>query len=411
MAWRIVVIDHVGSPLNYAGLLAGCRFDRLEWVSGAPGRLRECKGDLLIASALGDGSAPIELFRWLLASPVTMPVFAIVPEHADDELLRITARMAADFAVWPARPEEIHHRVARILGAPHGEVDAVADRLSDEVSLRQLVGRDPAFLHVIAQIPLVARSNRPVLITGETGTGKELCARAIHHLGRRRDCPFIAVDCGAFPDSLFDNELFGHTRGAFTDAYREQKGLVAMAEGGTLFLDEVDSLSPSSQAKLLRFLQERTYRPLGADRFLLADVNVLAATNRDLDELVREKRFRADLFFRLSVLRMHMPPLRDRRDDIPMLARHFLDTLCADEGIARKTLAPATLVAMQRTDWPGNVRELYNIVQRAFVFADGPQVLPAHITAARTGVEEPAAPQDGGFRAARARAIEVFERE
>ena len=210
MAWRIVVIDHVGSPLNYAGLLAGCRFDRLEWVSGAPGRLRECKGDLLIASALGDGSAPIELFRWLLANPVPMPVFAIVPEHADDELLRITARMAADFAVWPARPEEIHHRVARILGAPHSEVDAVADRLSDEVSLRQLVGRDPGFLHVIAQIPLVARSNRPVLITGETGTGKELCARAIHHLGRRRDYPFVAVDCGAFPDSLFENELFGH---------------------------------------------------------------------------------------------------------------------------------------------------------------------------------------------------------
>jgi DNA-binding NtrC family response regulator len=411
MAWRIIVMEHAGWPLDCADLLAGCEFERLEWRSIAPQRLHECLGDLLVASALGDTTEPIASFRWLLANAVMMPVLAILPEQADDELVRITAQMAADFAVWPARREEIRHRVTRILGETPSEVEAIGRRLSDEAGLRQLVGRDPAFLHIIAQIPLVARSNRPVLITGETGTGKELCARAIHHLGRRRNFPFIAVDCGAFPDSLFDNELFGHNRGAFTDAYREQKGLVAMAEGGTLFLDEIDSLSPSSQAKLLRFLQERTYRPLGSDRFVHADVNILTATNRELDDLVREKRFRSDLFFRLSVLRVHMVPLRERVDDIPILARHFLDYLCAEEGRPRKMLAPATLVALQHTEWPGNVRELYNVVQRAFVFADGGQVLPAHLAAARTGPTEPAVQDPGGFRAARARAIEAFERQ
>jgi two-component system response regulator AtoC len=188
-----------------------------------------------------------------------------------------------------------------------------------------------------------------VLITGETGTGKELCARAIHHVSGRREAPFIAFDCGAIPDHLIENELFGHARGAFTDAHREQKGLVELAEGGTLFLDEVDSLSLSSQAKLLRLLQERTYRSLGSDKFSRANVKVIAATNQNLEMLVRDQTFRADLYFRLDVLRVHMVPLRERRSDIPPLCQllgcagrqaHYLcffhSAEVDDTGMARK---------------------------------------------------------------------------
>ncbi|MEI6668456.1 MAG: sigma-54 dependent transcriptional regulator [Acidobacteriota bacterium] len=304
----------------------------------------------------------------------------------------------------------MRHRLGRILGSPSTHADDVRDRLLSEMALKQLVGSNAEFLETIAQIPPIARSNRPVLITGPTGSGKELCARAIHHLGRRRDRPFIAVECGAFPDHLFENEMFGHARGAFTDAHRDQRGLIAMAEGGTLFLDEIDSLSPSAQGKLLRFLQERLYRPLGADRFVPADVNVLAATNRDLDALVAEQRFRSDLFFRLSVLRLHIMALAERPDDIPILARHFLDTASAEEQLPRKALTPAAAAELQRHGWPGNVRELHNVMQRVFFLASGTQVHAAHIAAALARHTDAVPAETGAFRVERARAIEAFER-
>ena len=416
MPWRIAVVDGVGSPLDAANLMGSD--DHLELIALPSSGLRDCRADLLLVVALADEGERTEVwFRSLRDTPVAMPVLAVLPERAGETLLRLTAELAADFVIAPARRDEIHQRVIRILGEPPTEVGALQNRLIDEMGLQHLVGRDPAFLRLIAQIPLVARSDRPVLVTGETGTGKELCARAIHHLGKRRDFPFIPIDCGAVPDQLFENELFGHDRGAYTDAHREQRGLIAMAEGGTLFLDEIDSLSAPAQAKLLRFLQERTYRPLGGDRFVRANVNVIAATNRDLEALVGEQKFRADLFFRLSVLRLHMIPLRERRDDIPLLARHFLDSICAEDRVPRKVLAASALVELRRQAWPGNVRELHNVVQRAFVYAPGTHLLPVHIASAQTrsaGEADDLAARDGkacvSFRAARTRAIEGFER-
>jgi two-component system response regulator GlrR len=414
MSWRIAVVDGVGAPFDAAGLAGTCEGDRLEFFPVAPTDIRTFKADLLLVVAHGQESTDAWL-RSLRDTPVAMPVFAVLPEQPAEPLLRLTAELAADFVIAPAGRDEIRQRVSRILGEPPSEVAALQNRLIDEIGLKHLVGRDPAFLRVIAQIPLVARSNRPVLVTGETGTGKELCARAIHHLGKRRDFPFIPIDCGAFPDQLFENEMFGHERGAYTGAHRDQRGLIATAEGGTLFLDEIDSLSASAQAKLLRFLQDRTYRPLGGDRMLHANVNVVAATNRDLETLVAEQKFRADLFFRLSVLRLHMIPLRERRDDIPLLAQHFLDSMCIEDGVPRKALAPIAVVELRRQDWPGNVRELHNVVQRAFVSAPGAYVLPLGLAAAqRTPDRDSAggAPEGGStFRAARARAIEAFERQ
>jgi DNA-binding NtrC family response regulator len=412
--WRIVATGDRETAIECGRLLDHCELTWLDWRALRQAGVDECTADLILSISADADGARTEWLSWLRTNTPPLPILALVPAHADETLQRFAREFATDFAIWPASREELAQRVARMLGDAPSEADALHDRLTREVALRQLVGRDPAFLRVIGQIPLFAKSNRPVLITGETGTGKELCARALHHLGRRRDFPFIPIDCGAFPDHLFENEMFGHERGAFTDAHRRQRGLIAMAEGGTLFLDEIDSLSPAAQAKLLRFLQEHVYRPLGSDQFVHADVNVITASNGDLETLVTDKTFRSDLFFRLSVLRLHMMPLRERLNDIPVLAKHFLDHMCAEEGLPRKTLAPIAQALLREMPWPGNVRELYNVVQRAFVFATGPQVLASHVTAARSGLAQPPPPAaatavDVGFRKARARAIAAFE--
>jgi two-component system response regulator GlrR len=343
VAHRLLIIE--GSLCEVEALAGlGCfeswselRVDRSSWASFEPTRLRDCAADLVVPVAVRDGPLALTLFRWLKEHPVRTPTLAILPGEPEAELLRAAAEAVDDFILWPVRTPELHQRLSRLLGPPARDPAEVRLQLLEEAGLANLVGRDPAFVEAIEKIPLIARSPGPVLITGETGTGKEVCARAIHHLGRRRSFPFIPVDCGAIPENLVENELFGHVRGAYTDARRDQRGLIAMAEGGTLFLDEVDSLSPAAQAKLLRFLQERTYRPLGAERFQQADLSVIAATNRDLRALVREGRLRQDLFFRLDVMRLHLPPLRERRGDVPILARHLVNVACAESGVPRKT--------------------------------------------------------------------------
>jgi DNA-binding NtrC family response regulator len=276
------------------------------------------------------------------------------------------------------------------------------------MGMAQLVGQDSAFVATLEAVPLLAASAAPVLLSGETGTGKELCARAIHHLSAREGFPFIPVECGALPDHLAENEIFGHVRGAFTDAHADQKGLAAMAEGGTLFLDEVDALSLAAQAKLLRFLEDGAYRALGADRFTRANVRLIAATNRDLESCIREKQFRPDLYFRLNVLQLRLPPLRDRRGDISLLARHFLQSCCATTDARRKSFSPATLRMLEIYNWPGNVRELYNVVQRAVVFCPGTQILPNHISLPVP--LQASSDAVSNFRHARRQAIESFER-
>ncbi len=350
----------------------------------------------------------ISLFEWLRENPMRAPTLAVLPNQIGEPLLRIAAAAADDFIVSPVRADELRHRLGRLIGSARHNIEGVRERLLDEMGLAQLVGTDPAFVGAIENVPRFARSNMPVLITGETGTGKELCARAIHFLSKRRDSPFIAVDCSALPDHLVENELFGHTRGAYTDAHRDQRGLVAMAEGGTVFLDEVDSLSLTAQAKLLRFLQERTFRPLGSDRFVHADVNVIAATNRDIDACVRDRLFRSDLYFRLNVLRLHLPPLRDRRGDIALLAHRFLETHCVAAANIRHVLTSAALYKMRQYDWPGNVRELLNVLQRAAVLAEGTQISANCIELPGAAPAVMLSPTS--FRVARSEAIAAFER-
>jgi DNA-binding NtrC family response regulator len=230
-----------------------------------------------------------------------------------------------------------------------------------------LVGDSESFVRAIRNIPPLAQSDATVLICGETGTGKELFARAIHYHSGRRNKPFIPVNCAALPDHLFENELFGHVKGAFTDATSSEKGLIAEAEGGTLILDEVDTLSAAAQAKLLRFLQSGEYRALGSSRTVTSDVRIIAASNTDLFDRVKAKLFREDLYFRLNALSVIIPPLRERLEDIVNLSNHFLAQYAKEYNTGRRGISSEAVRKLMAYDWPGNVRELEGLILRALV--------------------------------------------
>ncbi len=276
-----------------------------------------------------------------------------------------------------------------------------------------LVGRSAAFCHVEHLLRKIADFDAPVLIEGETGTGKELAARSIHYLGARKGMPFVPVNCGAIPDNLIENELFGHHRGAFTGAHETNQGLIAEAEGGTLFLDEIDALSSKAQVTLLRFMQDQEYRPLGCANAKSGNVRVLSASNVNLAQQAESGQFRADLLFRLRVLAVEMPPLRNRKGDVELLANHYLGRLSKKYGKPGKTLHPDALAWMNRHHWPGNIRELEHLIHREFLLCDEPVItLRCETPGAdrRKRSDRRGFDLDAGFCVAKARVIAEFEK-
>jgi two-component system, NtrC family, response regulator GlrR len=247
------------------------------------------------------------------------------------------------------------------------EPEALFQPETEGLRPKQLIGESVAFLHEIRKIPVIAKYNSCVLISGEAGTGKEICAEIIHLLSPRAGNPFMPVNCGAIPFELAENELFGHMRGAFTSAAPFKTGLIREAEGGTLFLDEIDNLPQLAQVKLQRFLQERTYRPIGSSREVTADVRIVAATNIDPEEAIRSGRLRQDLYYRLNVLSLRLPPLRERKEDIPLLARHFLRKKASETLKVVEAISASAVQKLLVYDWPGNVSELERVIERAVV--------------------------------------------
>ena len=284
----------------------------------------------------------------------------------------------------------------------------------DDFNALNLVGRSPAFVDALNLIRKFADCEATVLIEGETGTGKELAARAIHYLGSRREGPFVPVNCGGIPESLVESEFFGHTRGAFTDAKEARRGVIAQSQGGTLFLDEVDALSARSQVALLRFLQDREYRPVGGATLFNADVRVVAASNADLAQMSQFGRYRQDLLYRLNVLSVQLPPLRERRMDVQLLAEMFLRRLSHQYGTANKHLHPETVEFLNQYAWPGNVRELENFIHRAFLLSERDHPMVRGVGGYKTGSTGSGDTQTQdwpSFAKAKARAIVLFERE
>jgi len=311
---------------------------------------------------------------------------------------------ASDFLLPPLRRSELLPRLKRqALVASRG--DALVQKLKEDIGLKQIIGESPAFLDQVRCVPRFARCDATVLISGESGTGKELFARAIHYLSPRADRPFVPVNCGALPENLVESEIFGHKRGAFTGAASDQAGLIREAEGGTLFLDEIDCLMPQAQVKLLRFLQDGEYRSVGSQQILHANIRVVAAANADFSQIVREGKFREDLFYRLNVLSLMLPALRERRGDILLLTRDFLDKQATTPNTTPKNLSLAALNRLLSYSWPGNVRELQNVLTRAIVLSDRDSIEPPDLGLPKdvSFVEEQS------FRAIKTRAIQRFE--
>ena len=286
---------------------------------------------------------------------------------------------------------------------------AASGKTQAEGPAAQLIGDSPAHVTMLGHLERIAASEAPALIEGETGSGKELAARAIHYNGPRRHGPFVPVNCGALPDTLIESELFGVQRGAFTDARESRRGLVAEAEGGTLFLDEVDALSAKAQVTLLRFLQDQHYRPVGTATERRTDLRLIAAANRPLDALVAQHQFRADLLYRLKILHLVLPPLRERGDDVGLLAQHFVACFAAKYGRNALPVHPATRAWMRRYAWPGNVRELENWVHRQFLMCRGDALV--HDDALAPAPAGRGAPADAprAFAQAKAEAVRSFE--
>jgi DNA-binding NtrC family response regulator len=295
----------------------------------------------------------------------------IVTAHANlDNAVAAKKLGAAAYLVKPLDLHEVQETLTQLLSA------APAAPMPPPDALSMLVGAAPAMQRSIVEIAHACGSDAPVLITGPTGTGKTLAARVIHANSARRDAPFVALHCSALPETLLESELFGHEKNAFTGAGAARPGHIERARGGTLFLDEIADISPAIQAKLLRFVEERTFTRVGGREDLRVDLRLITATNRNLREEVRAGRFREDLYYRLHVLEIAMPPLHERADDLPALAAHFLATLAPDR---HAQLSPTALASLQRHQWPGNVRELRNVLEHAIAVSNGGVILPQHL--------------------------------
>jgi two-component system response regulator GlrR len=297
------------------------------------------------------------------------PLIAVLEAGEPDNAAVVDELGAVDLIMPPLTAGDIIPRVRRVLEKSQPDQERLS-ALREQLGLKQLIGESEVFRAVTAQLRLIARCGASIMISGETGTGKEMCARAIHYLSPRAYRSFIPVNCGAIPAELVENELFGHKRGAFTGATQEQNGLIAEADGGTLFLDELDSLPLLAQVKLLRFLQEKEYRPLGSTKTERADVRVIAASNIDFDEAIAAGKLRRDLYYRLNVITLHLPPLRERREDILLLARHFLGRYAVEYGRSESILSESAMEQLLHYKWPGNVRELEHTIARAVALAE-----------------------------------------
>jgi DNA-binding NtrC family response regulator len=334
------------------------------------------------------------------------PVLVTTTQPDAFDIFEVLEMGASDFLLPPVRRSELVTRLLRQVRVTQ-RGDALVQKLKEEIGLKQLIGESPVFLDEVQRVPRFARCEATVLIAGESGTGKEIFARAIHYLSPRADRPFVPLNCGALPEHLVESEIFGHKRGAFTGAAMDQPGLIREAEGGTLFLDEIDGLTRAAQVKLLRFLQDGEYRSVGSQQIVHANIRVVAAGNADFSRIVREGKFREDLFYRLNVLALSLPPLRERRGDIILLAHHILETQAAHAGAPPKKLSLGALNLLLSHSWPGNVRELENVLTRAIVLSDRDTIEPADLNLPDAGGAE----TNPSFQATKSNVIRRFEHD
>jgi len=336
--------------------------------------LEKTSVDLVLADIRMPKVDGLKFLKLLRRKGFELPIIMITAYASLDSAVEAKKEGAFDYVSKPFKLDELRALVNKALQKKE-KISSPKD-----YEFMGLIGRSPAMQRVFEMLPRVAAVPSNVLITGESGTGKELVARAIHQLSARKDRPFIVVNCGGIPPNLLESELFGYKTGAFTGATKEKPGLFALAHKGTIFLDEVGELPPELQVKLLRVVQEKSFLPLGATSEVKTDVRIISATNRDLEKEVLEGRFREDLFYRLNVISINLPPLRERREDIPLLVEHFLRKYAQKLGKKIEGISDFALKALMEYDFPGNVRELENIIERSVALETGPLILPESLT-------------------------------
>jgi DNA-binding NtrC family response regulator len=376
----LIVDDEAGIRDSLETLLALEGFQVDTAVDGNSGldQLTRHPYDLLLLDLALPGESGIDLLPRIKGLVPEMPVILITAYGTVGNVVDAIRAGASNFIQKPWDNEKLLADIRSAIGKNRAEQEIVQLKrtLKKRVSFENIVGKSEPMLRMFDLVAQVAPSRSTVLIQGESGTGKELIAKAIHAHSPRRDKPFIPVNTGAVPSELLESTLFGHERGAFTSAVAAKKGLFEVADGGTLFLDEIGTMQMDMQAKILRVLQDKRFMHVGGTHEIQVDVRIVAATNVNLEQAVKEGRFREDLFYRLNVISLELPPLRARKEDIPLLANHYLKFYAEENGFTQLDLAPDALRVMMDYEWPGNVRELENAMERGVVLANGPQITP-----------------------------------
>ena len=341
----------------------------------------QSKPDLILLDIIMPGMDGIKVLEKLRATDHITPIIMLTATKTVRTAVDAMKLGATDYLTKPFEIDELKLIVRQALERVglEQEVRHLREELAHRYGLDQIIGKCKSMQEVFAKVDQLADAKTTVLITGESGTGKELVARALHFRSKRRDKPFIAINCAAIPETLIEAELFGHEKGAFTDAHLRRQGQFESANLGTLFLDEIADISPSTQSKLLRVLQEREFTRLGGTQSIKVDVRLVTATNKDLETAMRKGQFREDLFYRINVVPVHLPPLRERKEDIPLLLRHFVSKKAGERGQSPKQITPEVLSLLTHYPWPGNIREMENVVEQILTINEGDQITIADL--------------------------------
>lgn len=395
---RILVVDDEEVMRDVLGSVLGGEGYSVRFAATGPDAIAELKEspvDAVILDLMLPGMSGLEVLDELKRMDENLPVLMLTAQASIETAISAMKKGAFDYVTKPFKHDELLILLQKALQ----QSDLVDENRSLKLAIRPqgnflgLVGKSPKMEQVYALIQQAGPARTTVLINGESGTGKELVARAIHDLSPRKGRPFVAINCGAIAESLLESEMFGHVKGAFTDARQSRAGVIEQAHQGSLLLDEIGEMSLGMQVKLLRVIQERRVRRVGGSEETPVDVRIIAATHRDLTQMVREGTFREDLYYRIDVIQVPLPPLRERLDDIPLLVAEFSARLFRQGGFPRRSFSPAAMAALMRHTWPGNVRELENVVERALTLAAGDTVDPDHLSLASpardSGIPDP----------------------